>query len=74
MKVEVKGMFNEDQEDEVLDEVGRKELVMKLVGFVKKTEVKGMFEEESEEEVLDQVALIIAPILMITTGLIFQCH
>ena len=47
----------------MLDKVGRKELMMKLVGLVKKTEVKGMFEEDSEEEVLDNVALIIAPIL-----------
>ena len=36
MKVEVKGMFKEDYEDEVLDEVGRKELVIKLVRFMKK--------------------------------------
>ena len=37
----------------MLDKMGRKELMMKLVGFMKKTEVKGVFEEESEEEVLD---------------------
>ena len=30
----------------MLNEVGRKELVMKLVDIVKKAEVKGMFEED----------------------------
>ena len=32
MKMEVKGMYMENQEDGMLDKVGRKDLVMKLVG------------------------------------------
>ena len=34
------------QEEEVEEGVGRKELVIKLVGFVMKVEVKGMFEKD----------------------------
>ena len=36
----------EEVEEASFEGVGRKELVIKLVGFVMKVEVKGMFEED----------------------------
>ena len=50
------GVFNAVwQEEKVTEEVGRKEVVIKLMGFGMNFRVKWMFEEDWEEDMLDRL-------------------